>query len=70
MENENTGGVVGWCLSPEDLAASKVIAGRQKGLEFVRALIRSGLVSIEAVRALENELDSDMAQRLAAFLRH
>lgn len=40
IENENTGGAVGWCIDPDDLAVSKLAAGREKDLEFVRALLR------------------------------
>jgi hypothetical protein len=35
---------VGWCLEPHDLAASKLAAGREKDLEFVRNLLRHGFV--------------------------
>ena len=45
VANANTMGAVGWCLDPADLAVSKLAAGRQKDLDFVRAMVRSGLVS-------------------------
>jgi hypothetical protein len=50
IENENTGGAVGWCLDPNDLAVSKLAAGREKDVEFVRALFRHQLASKEIVR--------------------
>lgn len=40
LANENTGGAIGWCLDPHDLAFSKLAAGREKDLTFVSALLR------------------------------
>jgi hypothetical protein len=45
IRNENTGGATGWCLEVHDLAASKLVAGRQKDLAFVRLLLRENMVS-------------------------
>ncbi len=42
--NENTRGVRGKCLCPHDLAVSKLVAGREKDLEFVGAMIDHGLL--------------------------
>src|SRR5882672_7163441 len=39
IHNENTGGATGWCLEIHDLAASKLVAGREKDLDFVRLLV-------------------------------
>ncbi len=44
VQNENTHGAIGWCLELHDLAASKLFAGREKDVEFVRNLIRHGFV--------------------------
>jgi len=69
LENENTGGTVGWCLSPADLAISKLLAGRQKDMDFVRGLLRSGLLTDTAVAQTAAELkraEADLvAQRLS-----
>lgn len=51
IENENTGGAIGWCIDPDDLAVSKLAAGREKDLEFVRALLRYQFASRETIRA-------------------
>lgn len=59
LENENTGGVVGLCLSPEDLAVSKLLAGREKDVEFVRQMLRARIVNEAALRALAPELSAD-----------
>jgi hypothetical protein len=44
VSGENTRFVRGWCLEVHDLAIAKYIAGREKDLEFTRALARHGLV--------------------------
>jgi hypothetical protein len=56
IQNENTRHYVGYCLEPHDLAASKLAAGRAKDLDFVRALLRHRLVTLDVLR-----------QRLAAL---
>lgn len=43
IQNENTGGAIGWCLDVHDLALSKLVAGRDKDLDFVRVLVRENM---------------------------
>jgi hypothetical protein len=50
IQNENTGGGRGLCLEIHDLAVSKVIAGREKDVDFVRGLFRHGLAKTQVVR--------------------
>jgi transposase InsO family protein len=40
LANDNTGGATGWCLEVHDLAVSKLVAGQDKDLNFVRVLER------------------------------
>ena len=42
--NQNTGGATGWCLEVHDLAASKLAAGREKDVDFVRVLLSKNMV--------------------------
>jgi len=49
IHNENTGGATGWCLEVHDLAASKLAAGRDKDLDFVRLLLREKMVATETL---------------------
>jgi Nucleotidyltransferase of unknown function (DUF6036) len=49
IHNENTGGATGWCLEVHDLAASKLAAGRQKDLDFVRLLLREKMVAADTL---------------------
>jgi len=44
VQNENTRGVLGLCLDPADLAASKLVAGRPKDIAFVAELLAHGLI--------------------------
>lgn len=73
LENERTGGTVGLCISPADLAVSKLLAGREKDSEFVRTMLKSGIVTADAVRSLAGELTAQQAalltERLTICLR-
>jgi hypothetical protein len=44
VQNENTRNCIGWCLEGHDLAASKLVAFRDKDREFVRVLLAEGLI--------------------------
>ena len=68
LENENTGGTVGLCLSPADLAVSKLLAGREKDIGFVRAMLKTGVVSEITIRSLAAELNLAQASRLDVML--
>lgn len=51
VENENTRGAVGWCLEVNDLAVSKLAAGREKDLAFVECMLRHKLIDADIVHA-------------------
>jgi hypothetical protein len=57
VQNENTGGACGICISPEDLALSKLAAGREKDLSFVSEMIRRHLVAPEKLGILLDEVE-------------
>jgi hypothetical protein len=46
-----TRGVTAWCLELHDLWISKAVAGRQKDLEFCRALLEHGVVEAATLRS-------------------
>lgn len=50
IANENTGGATGWCLEIHDLAVSKLVAGRERDLDFVRVLVREHMLDPALVR--------------------
>jgi len=45
MKNEFTRNVKALCLHPVDIAASKLVAGRDKDLAYVRTMLKCGIVS-------------------------
>jgi hypothetical protein len=70
VQNQNTNGIAGLCLSPVDLAVSKLAAGREKDMAFVSALIRHKLVTPGEVEAVFQELGAAELERIQPrFLR-
>jgi hypothetical protein len=49
VQNANTRFAKGLCLEPHDCAASKLIAGREKDVSFVAALLRHGMIDAAIV---------------------
>lgn len=73
LANDNTGGAIGWCLEVHDLAVSKLVAGREKDLDFLRVLVRTHMVDpvvlAERVRiVMGTEVVKDLATRRLAQL--
>jgi hypothetical protein len=71
VHNSNTGGGSGLCLEVHDLAASKLVAGRDKDLEFVAGLLRHRLVVPEIIRErlAATRIDPDQRQLCLARLK-
>ncbi|MBI3982063.1 MAG: hypothetical protein HY337_04070 [Gemmatimonadetes bacterium] len=67
VQNPNTGGATGFCLEAHDLAVSKLAAFREKDREFVRLLLREGLLNPNRLVRLINLLPRPDEQR--AMLR-
>ncbi len=59
-----TGGVTAWCLEPHDLFASKLVAGREKDRQFLRAMLRHQFVRLDMVRRRVDELPISSTDRL------
>lgn len=56
-------------ISPEDLAVSKLLAGREKDLEFVQAMLEEAVVQLDAVSELLATVPEDANQlRAGAWL--
>lgn len=66
---DGTGGVTGICPHPSDLAISKLAAGREKDIKYVRTLIRSAIVGVEELQQRIEELDPELALQVRARLR-
>jgi hypothetical protein len=56
--------LTGLCLSPVDLAISKLAAGRKKDLSLVTAMLRHGLVDAEHIQSVIGELTEARLQHL------
>jgi hypothetical protein len=56
IQNPNTDLKIGWCLELHDLAAAKLVAGREKDWVFVREMLRSAIV-----------LPEELSQRIAVL---
>jgi hypothetical protein len=62
LRSENTRGVTGWCLDPVDLVVSKLLAGREKDLDFCGALLAAGVVAADDVRARAGLLEASQEE--------
>lgn len=56
-KNQNTGGVVAWCLEIHDLWVSKAVAGRDKDRRFCASLLGLGLVEVDVLSARLSGMD-------------
>ena len=64
IQNENTGGAAGLCLEVHDLAVSKLVAGREKDVTFIRELLTNEMIEISvlAERLSQTELPPEQRQ--------
>lgn len=62
IRNDNTRGATGWCLEIHDLVVSKLVAGREKDLDFAREAARHGLLQerILEQRLAEVKLEAEL----------
>ena len=56
VETPATDGKIGWCIEGHDLAASKLVAFREKDREFVRVLMRENYVDSNMLKTRIQEL--------------
>jgi len=68
---QGTRGNTGYCLEAHDLAASKLVAGREKDRVFVATLLREGLVDGEVLLERVEELpaDSELRDSISRWIR-
>jgi hypothetical protein len=66
-----TNGVTGLCVDPHDLCVAKLLAGRDKDLKYVRALLKSGHVRSDVLidRSRQTEMTHDEFEALVDFLQ-
>jgi hypothetical protein len=70
VHNSNTGGGTGLCLEIHDLAVSKLVAGREKDVDFIGGLLRHRLAQAPVIRErlTKTELSTDRRQTCLARL--
>ena len=70
VRNQNTGGGTGLCLEIHDLAVSKLVAGREKDVDFIGGLLRHRLVQVPVIRErlAQTSLTTDTMQTCIARL--
>jgi hypothetical protein len=70
VQNDNTRQCTGWCVEGHDLAASKLVAFRDKDRNFVRVLLAEGLADADtlAVRIRALAVSPDDRERLSAWV--
>jgi hypothetical protein len=69
IQTPNTGGATGLCLEVHDLAVSKLIAGRDKDLEYLRALLKHRLLDPRTLESRLADTPVDEASRASAVSR-
>ncbi|MEW6302275.1 MAG: DUF6036 family nucleotidyltransferase [Verrucomicrobiota bacterium] len=63
LKTRRTKGATGWCLEPHDLAASKLIVGRRKDVDFVKQLLSKKMVRLNTLRRRIKALPVSDARR-------
>jgi hypothetical protein len=66
VSTHNTNGAIYYCPGPEDLAFSKLAAGREKDFRFVRALFARNLIKLASVRRFVAAVEDPVFQKLMA----
>ncbi|MGH7719994.1 MAG: DUF6036 family nucleotidyltransferase [Gemmatimonadaceae bacterium] len=71
VQNANTRQSLGWCVEAHDLAASKLVAFRDKDRDFVRVLLAEGLVKPRKLLLRLGQLprDDGFRDRLVQWLK-
>lgn len=50
FRTKNTGGVTAWCVEIHDVAVSKLVAGRPKDLDYIRALLKHKIARLKTLQ--------------------
>ena len=50
FRTKNTGGVTAWCVEIHDIAVSKLVAGRPKDLDYIRALLKHKIARLKTLQ--------------------
>lgn len=63
VQNQNTREFIGWCVEAHDLAASKLVAFRDKDRDFVRVLLSERLVKARKLVMRIQRLPKNASER-------
>lgn len=69
IENDNTGSGAALCLEVNDLAASKLVAAREKDLDFVQGLLRHRFADLTVLRDRLQSLPISQERRIDCIAR-
>lgn len=65
LQVNDPSGTIGLCLEKHDLAFSKLAAGREKDIEFIRELLKHRLINRgKLLRLINSEINEDLKQLL------
>ena len=67
LSNSNTSGYTGLCLDPYDLCVSKLIACREKDINYVKELLNAELLDIGELKKRLNSVDGYNKQKDVAY---
>jgi hypothetical protein len=68
LRNANTGNGTGLCVEIHDLVVSKLVAGREKDLDFIAGVLRHGLAETNRLR--ERLQQTPLAEDRRALCEH
>ena len=69
VRSEATGGVTGVCPHPADLAVSKLAAWREKDRDFIAALLRHRITTLDEIEGRLEEVESGLAAAIRQRLK-
>jgi hypothetical protein len=69
VQSSDTNNVRAVCLHPVDLAVSKLVAGRERDMAFVAAMLEDGFITRSRLADVICELTDDQAERARHLLQ-
>ena len=72
VDEISTAGNIGWCVEAHDLAASKLVAYREKDRDFVRVLLTEGMIKAQILleRICSLVIDEPLRERLVKWVQN
>jgi hypothetical protein len=72
VDEISTAGNIGWCVEAHDLAASKLVAYREKDRDFVRVLLTEGMIKAQILleRICSLVIDEPLREHLVQWVQN